>query len=434
MTAAPAKAEPFRDLVDESLDESAFLWKRWEADLQSLTRNLAEVVSWTEDRLQGALDGVRAGGSVVTEVLEPVLAGGDPAALPVAAHLLAAKSAPSARTLLAATLRDASGPRLWSLLRGVETADLDRSFAPVTAVLSSPGPEHSAALCRLKSFRRSAPGRELNEAFESKVVAHQVEALRAARYAPDELLGRCLSAGLKSAEPAVRRAAIETGLYRRLPHVWELVLQLTRERSPAAAPFLPLVASLGSPEEQQSVVGALREPRLQQPGLFALGFIGTPEAVETCLVGMRDPKLARMAGEAYSAITGANLVRDSLAAPEPEDAPSLPPIEEDALDADLVPTAPELWPLPDLDAVRAHWARIRSGYASGVRHLGGRPISLGVLVDTVEAGPMLRRPGLILEAAIRTGGQYDVEPRAFAHVQRRMMAAARGAVLQSGPR
>lgn len=434
MTAAPAKAEPFRDLVDESLDESAFLWKRWEADLQSLTRSLAEVVSWTEDRLQGALDGVRAAGSGVTEVLEPVLAGDDPALLPVAAHLLAAKSAPAARTLLAAALRDAAGGRLSSLIRGVEVADLDRSFAPVTAVLSARGPEHSAALCRLKSFHRSAPGRELNEAFESKVVAHQVEALRAARYAPDETLGRCLSAGLKSAEAAVRRAAIDTGLYRRLPHVWELALQLTRERSPAAAPFLPLLASLGSPDEQQSVVGALREPRLQQSGLFALGFIGTPEAVETCLAGMRDPKLARMAGEAYSAITGANLVRDRLAAPEPDDAPSLPPIEADALDANLVPTAPELWPPPDLDAVRAHWGRIRSGYAAGVRHLGGRPVSLGVLVDAIENGPMLRRPGLILEAAIRTAGRYEVEPRAFAHVQRRMMAAARSSVLQSGPR
>lgn len=434
MTAAPAKAEPFRDLVDESLDESAFLWKRWEADLQSLTRNLAEVVSWTEDRLQGALDGVRAAGSALMGVLEPALGEADAASLTVVAHLLAAKSPDAARTLLATTVRDASGARLWSLVRGIEVADLDRSFAPVTAVLSSQGPEHSAALCRLKSFRSSVPGRELDAALDSKVVAHQVEALRAARYASDEVLGRCLSVALKSAEPAVRRAAVETGLYRRLPHVWELALQLTRECNPAAAPFLPLLAGLGSPEEQQSVMGALREPRLQQSGLFALGFIGTPAAVETCLAGMRDPKLARMAGEAYAAITGVNLARDHLAAPEPDDAPSLPPIEADQLDGSLVPTAPELWPLPDLDAVRAHWGRVRSGYAAGVRHLGGRPISLGVLVDAIEGGPMLRRPGLILEAAVRTGGRYDVEPRAFAPVQRRMMAAARSSVLRSGPR
>ena len=428
MTIATGPAEPLWDLVEESLDESAFLWKRWEAELHSLTRSLNEVWSWTEDRMQGALDGVRAAGGSVMRTLEPALGGDDPALLSVAAHLLAAKTPPEARSLLATLLRDAAGPRLWAMVRGVEVADLDGSFAPVTAVLAAQSPEHSATLCRLKSFRRSAPARELDTALESKVPGHQVEALRAARHAPDGSLGRYLSLGLKSTDPSVRRASIETGIYRRWPQAWELAVQLTRERNPEAAPFLSLLASLGSAEEHAFIVAALRVPQLQQAGLFALGFIGTPEAVEICLAGMRDPNLARMAGEAYAAITGANLARDGLAAAESEEPPSLPPIEQDALDVDLVPAGPELWPVPDLEGVRAHWAGIRSGYSSGVRHLGGRPINLGVLMESIESGPMLRRPGLILEAAIRTAGRYDVEPRAFAHVQRRMMAAARATV------
>ncbi len=434
MTAPPPKAEPLWDLVEESLDESVFLWKRWEAELLSLTRNLDEVWSWTEDRLEGALDGVRAAGSGLVRVLEPGLAGDDPALLPVAAHLLAAKSLPEARTQLAAAIREAQGPRLWSMIRGIEAADLDSTFAPLTAVLSTQGSEHSAALCRLKCFRRATPGRELADAFESKVPALQVEALRAVRYAPDETFARYVIAGLTNANPAVRRSAIESGIYRRWPQAWQLAVQLTRERNPESGPFLSLLASLGSEEERQLVISSLREPKLQQQGLSALGCIGTPEAVEICLSGMRDLKLARMAGEAYCTITGAALERDRLAAPEPADEPSLPPIQADALDANLVPAAHELWPLPNLEAVRQHWMSIKSRYAAGVRHLGGRPINLSVLVEGIENGPMLRRPGLILEAAVRTAGRYDVEPRAFTHTQRRMMASGRSAALQSGTR
>ena len=67
MSPLQAATEPFRDLVDESFDEAAFLWRRWESELTSLTRNLDEIWSWTEDRLHGALDGVRVGGAAGLE-------------------------------------------------------------------------------------------------------------------------------------------------------------------------------------------------------------------------------------------------------------------------------------------------------------------------------------------------------------------------------
>src|SRR6185503_8422596 len=67
-------AAPFQDLVEESFDEAAFLWRRWENELVSLTRNLDEVWSWTEDRLHGALDGVRVGGASTLDLAKDALA------------------------------------------------------------------------------------------------------------------------------------------------------------------------------------------------------------------------------------------------------------------------------------------------------------------------------------------------------------------------
>jgi uncharacterized protein (TIGR02270 family) len=422
-------AEPFWDLVEESLDEAAFLWKRWEADLDSPTRSLDGVWSWTEDRLQGALDGVRVARQQVVRLARLVFEADDPARLTVCAHLLAARCAAQACEQLADVIREAKGARLWSMIRGIETAELDASFAPVTTVLSSFSPMHLAALCRLKAFRRSLPGQEIAEAFTSGEPLVQVEALRVLRHVRDDSAGKYVAAGLKSDSPAVRKAAMECGVRQRQANAWEAARQLTYERNPESGPFLSLLAALGSAEERQLVIGALREPALQRSGLFALGYIGTPEAVEICLTAMRDPNLARSAGETYCAITGADLQRDRLAAAEPDEEGSSPPeFDTDRLEANLVPAPHQLWPLPDESRVRGHWEACSSRYVRGARHFLGKPVDLGALLAAVESGPMLRRPDVIAELTIRTGGRYDVEARAFAGAQRRMMFAGRGAL------
>lgn len=273
------------------------------------------------------------------------------------------------------------------------------------------------------------------DVLESGVPALQAEALRSLAHLADEALAaRHISSGLKSSDREVRCAAMQTGIRRREPAAWEAAMQLAEARNPECAPLLSSLAALGSPAEQQLVVGALREPSLQRAGLFAIAYLGTPEAVEICLAGMREEKLARSAGEAYCAITGAELARDGLAAPEPADGASPPPLEEDRLDADLVPAAADQWPLPDPAAVERHWQGIRSQFVQGVRYWRGRPAGLATLLEAIERGPMLRRADLALELAARTGGKYDLETRAFAHAQRSMMQAARAQVALPGAR
>jgi uncharacterized protein (TIGR02270 family) len=422
--------------VDQSLEEAAFYWKRWEADLESLTRNLDEVWSWTEDRLAGALDGVRVAGGRVVEITEGALHGEDLAARTVAAHVLAARTPDHAREALAAAVRQASGAPLQAMVRGIETAPLDGSFAPVTAALAGAGPEHGAALCRIKAFRRVAPGREAAVALESNVPQLQAQVLRAlgGGAADEALVARYVSWGLKSDSPEVRRAAIGTGIRRSDPAAWQAAVELIRQRHPDSAPFLSAVAALGSPEEQELVIATLREPALQRAALFALACIGTPRAIEICLAGMREPQLARAAGEAYCAITGAQLERDHLAAAEPAEGPSPPPLAADDLDADLVPKAHELWPLPDTSAVQRHWQGIKGEFGAGTRHLRGRPVDLGTLMAALESGPMLHRADLALELTVRTGGRYDLEPRAFAQAQRTMMQAGRARLAAAAAR
>jgi uncharacterized protein (TIGR02270 family) len=416
--------EPFAHLIDESFEEATFLWSRWESDLSSITRNLDEVWSWTEDRLSGALDGVRlAPDAALARLVEMAVSAGKPLELTVCGHVLADAPAPGARALLARTLSAATGAHLRALMRGIEVAVLNGSFAPVTKLLLRHSPEHAAALAGLKAFRRAALNEELQRAFESNVTELQVQALRAARQLPQQYVAAWVDTGLKAEDPAVRLAAMETGIRHGIPNAWREALSAIRDRRGACASLVPLVAMLGHDSEHQLIFSLLGEPALQRAALWSLGSIGTVEAGNYCISALKHPKLSRMAAEAYCAITGADLARDRMSMPEPDE--PTPAFEEDNLDANLVPTPEQQWPLPNPDALRKHWHEQQSRFHSGVRYVRGQPTSPEVLMRAMETAPMLRRPDYAFELYVRTEGKYDVEPRATRAIQRSMMTVGR---------
>ena len=425
MSANPQAREPFWDIVEESLDEAAFLWVRWESDLQSLTRNLDDVFNWSEDRLHGALDGVRvAGAQALQRFFLPALESDDLPRMTVCAHLMALGSGPAALEALAIALKSADGKKLDALLRGIETASLNGTFVPVANQLAHGDAARCAALCRLKSFRRAAVGAELAAALASEVPAHRVQGLRAASFAgPDA--AHLIEGALPNKDAAVAIAAIESGLRLQLPSAWTAARERARTATPADTSLLRWTAALGDTDDFTVILDAVGKAPLARHALYALGHVGNIEAVEGCLAQMAGEH-ARVAGEAYCAITGAELERDRLSAPEPDE--PTPEFEADDLDANLVPAAHDLWPLPEPDAVRAHWDRMRAHFEPGGRYLMGQPRNSQTLVQAVASAPMLRRPDWIFELAVRTAGKFDLEPRAFRANQQRQMQAARASL------
>lgn len=418
-------AAPFPDLVEESLEEATFLWGRWEHELSSLTRSLDEVVSWTEDRLHGALDGVRVGGGLSDVVMNGLLAA-EPARVAVCTAVISTSPEQAAVETLIDALRTAEGERLAAMVRGLELQGSDQTLRTIAPVLASTSAAHAAALCRLKAFRRVAPAGELMTAVKSDHPPTQIEAIRAAAHAPSRHVEQLTTAALRSGNPAIRLAAVESGLASGIPRAWDVAKKVAGRRTDDAGPHLRLMALLGTASEHELVYSALRVPNLQLPAVWALGHIGTVRAVEMCIAGMKHDAIARACGEAYCWITGADLVRDRLAVDEtPPDAPEF---EADDLEADLVPTAEALWPLPDQDAVKRHWETRAASFAPDVRYIRGEANARETLVSMVERAPMLRRPDLVFELRVRTRGRYDVETRAFATRQREMMAASRVAL------
>lgn len=416
-------------LVEESLDEAVFLWRRWEDELTSLTRSLDEIWSWTEDRLHGALDGARLAGPRLADLLATGLRSDETTRVTVSAALLSGSAEPAAATVLAAAIQAADAPRLRALTRGIELQGSGPATRAAVDALIARGAEGAGALCQIKAFRRVVAGAELAVAFDSGLPDAQVSAMRAAAGLSEPHVQDWIAAGLTSPIPAVQVAAVEAGIGRGVEGAWRTAVRQARALVPSAAPFLRTIALLGNADDHELVYAALRVPVLQAPAIWALGHIGTSRAVDACIAGMQYEQLARACGEAYCWITGADLARDNLAAAE---APiETPAFENDDLDANLVPPPEAMWPLPDQNRVQQHWAQ-QAQRQSAVRHLCGRPASTDTLIGAIESGPMLRRPDLVFELRARTRGRYDVETRAFTHRQRQMMAAGRTALSSGG--
>jgi uncharacterized protein (TIGR02270 family) len=418
-------ATPFRDLVDESFDEAAFLWRRWEGELTSLTRNLDEIYSWTEDRLHGALDGVHVGGTVAIDIATEALRSDDLDRATVGAAVLASSADPNATAALVSELRAAKDDNLRAIVRSLEVAGSDHALRAAARSLSNGDPLHAGALCRLKTFRRARPAEEMTAAFASDIPAVQADAVRSARLSADDTAAKIVSTALNHADAAVRYAAVESGLSLRINGAKEMAITMAGKRDPVGGRCLNLVALFGTADDHETVYDALRVPGQQQSAVWALGHIGTIRAADACVAGMKHEPLARACGEAYCWITGAELERDRLSVQETP--PEVPAFEDDDLDANLVPPPEALWPLPDAEAVRKHWLALRAGWPAEVRHIRGRRSNGESLLAAIEAGPMLRRPDLILELRVKTRGRYDVEPRAFTQRQRLMMTASRAA-------
>ncbi|HMN43941.1 MAG TPA: TIGR02270 family protein [Povalibacter sp.] len=426
MSSASSARSPLPDLIEESFDEATFLWQRWEAELTSLTRNLDEVWSWTEDRLHGALAGVHVLGDGLIDFCRPHLASDDPRRITVATALLASRGSADVVNVLSEALTDADAPKLAAMARGLETTGSSQVLSSTAGLLAGLSPAHQATLCRIKTARSARPGPELAAAFAAGEAGMQIAALRAVRFAASEHLDEWVGAGLRTKHPQARLTAIEAGIARNVPAAWTAAIDAVGNANAELAPVLRLIAMLGGAEHHALIHSSLRVPQLQAQALWALGHVGTRHAVELCLQGMKHEKLARSAAEAYCHITGADLARDHLAAAEtPAETPAF---EADDLEADLVPAQESLWPLPDADAVRRHWEQHQASFQPDVRYIRGQPASVEALLGAIETGPMLRRPDLVLNLAAKTQGAYDVETRSFAARQRIMMARGRSAL------
>ena len=408
------------DVADEHLDEAGYAFARWRAALASPSYRLDELARGPEERLFAHIDGLLVAGAPVAErLLRP--------------ELTAPEDPTFERSIVAALVMLASGAAgqdlVWSALGSKDS--IVASAAREAFVL--------AGDARLDAWlpAQLAPGALLDIAARRGLALPDVTPILASARAPTDLAAAAIAARrcdparhlpaverlLDHADRGVREAALVTALTFGSAFAWQRCVAFAADaRRPDRLAML-LVALVGDPRQHAVLVDHLARRSHRAAALAALAWCGQAAVVPSLLpfVADADPAIAALAAFAVATITG---IETPAGAP-PAEAEGLPDIDDDDLDAYLVPPVETELPPPDAAAVHTAWTRVAPTLDARRRLLAGVPWTLAAALDRFESTSLYARAPLALWLLVRTGGVARVDTQAWSSVQRQQAAAAR---------
>lgn len=141
----------------------------------------------------------------------------------------------------------------------------------------------------------------------------------------------------------------------------------------------------------------------------ATGILGDPHAVNWLISKMAEPKLAKLAGEAFSFITGADLVKHELTLEQPTTHP-MQGIDE--FDDDVELDEDENLPYPHQGKVTALWRNHGQKFLIGRRYFIGQAITTAWLKSILNNGTQRQRHAAAMELALNDNALQFFNSRA----------------------
>lgn len=426
------------EVVEEHLEEAAFLFEARALALDSPLYVLEDLISGPEERLLAHIDGLVVGGEqVATTLLAPSLEDADAEeptrAAAAALALLAAPAAGWAQRLLEGLCNTPDTPRL-GIVEALAIADAPELDARLRAFFPKASADVQRTLLPVLAARAIDPGRAMDDLLRDQDAVVRAHAAMAARYADRTRYLGWLEHLTADVESTVSLAAIESGLVLGSRAAWAAAIALATKTREASRDALVWVAMLGEAEAVPAIAKRLEADPPDANALFALGFSGRVEAAELCLAFVEHEEVGRVAAEAFVGITGLPRDEDEYwvepPVPTPEDIQRSiesepPPLEED-LAQDLVAKPDDDLPVPNPEAIRRWWADNRARFDARQRYIVGMPATTAALVRALRSEPLRRRHALATELACRTKGQAAVRSRSLGAAQRRQLEHAAG--------
>lgn len=143
---------------------------------------------------------------------------------------------------------------------------------------------------------------------------------------------------------------------------------------------------LGAAHEVLQQIAQDQRPRWVVEGS---GIAGDPAYVPWLINQMDVPDMARLAGEAFTLITGMNLGAEALDGPAPQNYESGPTDDPDDPNVDL--HADDGLPWPDRERVLRWWSKNGNRLSTGIRHFMGAPVSVAHCVEVLKNGHQRQR-------------------------------------------
>jgi len=172
-------------------------------------------------------------------------------------------------------------------------------------------------------------------------------------------------------------------------------------------------------QSRQWISSLAMKPKQTRLAVIGSGIVGDPASVPWLIRRMELPEFARLAGEAFTMITGVDLSYHDLDQDPPASESTDDASIEEVLDLNYESNL--RW--PSSDRVSQWWAKNSHSFSSGTRYLAGKPITAQSALEVLATGKQRQRAGAALELGLIYPDRSLFEVRAPGNRQQKELAA-----------
>ncbi|HEX5244274.1 MAG TPA: TIGR02270 family protein [Tepidisphaeraceae bacterium] len=407
------------DIVQTHCTEGAFLWFLRHVGVHSPAYDLNDLMH-VDGRLDAHLDGLRIAGDEGWKLVVEELGWKEAGEFFVAA-LLAFESNKADRIekVLAAVPGAPEG------IPGVASAlgwlSLEQARPHITRLLNDVNPVRRLIGLSASAIHRHQPGAALGKALIDPDLPLRARGLKAA----GEL-------GRTELIPALRQNLKGEDLPCRFWSAWSLLLLsndpsgISAMRSLAETPsrFSERAAAMYARRAEPAAVKEWYRKQPTKPpkvrlALKAAAALGEIDAIPWLIGLMPQLPLSRLAGEAFTTLTGADLALLDLENKPPKDFQSGP--NDNPADEDVSMDPDDNLPFPNPQKVAGWWSKNQSRFAPGTRYLLGQPMEIADLGQVLRIGKQRQRTAAAIELSMRQPGTPLFETRMPGFRQRQLL-------------
>jgi len=408
-------------IIDQHAEEAAFLWLLRHAAVDEPHYDLKDLAN-LDERVEAHIDGLRIAGDYGWDICEKNLefkeAGEVFAAAVLALEGDSAEKLNIVYRVVESELETVTG--MISALGWVEPVEL---AGKVSGLLASADPLWRRVGIAACAIHRVDPKSHLNSAFDDADLQLQARALRAAG-----------EIGRLDLLPKLLQKLTHENVAIRFWAAWSSLLLGDRQQAVTVLQETALEATPLQPRAVASVVRILNSQlvkillgKLAQKdgslriGITGAGMCGDPVYIPWLIKQMENPEQARVAGEAFSLITGIDIAYDDLEAEEAPENFSAGPTE-DSGDENVALDQDEDLAWPAVKLINEWWKKNKLSFTSGQRYLLGKPVSVEQCNHVLRAGKQRQRHAAAVELALMQPASGLFETRAVGRRQQKMLA------------
>lgn len=366
----------YRHLLEQHVTDAAFLWLLRAQAVNAADYRPAEITE-LDNRINTHLDAIHALGEPGWEACKEQLELEEPGEVFVAT-VIAFQSTDAAKIKQVCETGLSSPETTKALVSAAAWVEPAIAQFWAQRFLNVSDPRYRYLGLAICSARRDNPGPALQAILQDADTAQQPEVhARALRLIGELKLRdsqRALDQGIAAEDPVVKFWAHWSAVLLGNSAAANQLLPYVFDESPLQRDAVQAVFSVLPLEQARAQISMLvKNAEHYRIAIEAISVLGDPHAIPWLIGQMTIPESARLAADAFSDITGLDIVEAGYEAEPPDGFQAGP--AEDPEDEDVAMDPDEDLPWPDIVKIKAYWQQHQPEFQNGQRYLAGRPVA-----------------------------------------------------------